>query len=471
MFSFRRIALAIAALLVSTQAQAACYIWSLTTSANGTADSTINWSTGMAPSAVSASGRSMMARLAECRDDLAGKLLTGGTSTAYTLTTNQVFDTLAHLDGARLCFRPHATNGTPATLAVDGLAAKPLRASPGVEIAAGTTILGAPYCVYYNNSNAEFYLNDFYPLSIGPLTITGSMIQNSTITYGKIQNETTNTLLGNVSGAPAAPEEITIGAGLTVSGTTLSAPAFPVAGTFKNLSIKVASNTTVAVAADFVAMTDGTNYKTLACSGTTNLGTTGANALDAGTIATDTWYAEWCIAKADGTVATLASTSFTAPTMPSGYTYKARIGAVQTINASATLYGTWQFGNSAQYVLGLAQTTVVPVVASGVAGTYSTTAPVWATASVSRFVPPTASKINIIAFGTYKAGATAAVIAAPNTSYGGRSDSNGNAPPFSLETLGMNLTGSMLLESTNIAWSSSAAGGAILVLGWEDNLN
>ena len=73
--------------------------WSRTASSNATADSTINWAEGMAPSAVNDSARAMMARLAEWRDDVSGTITTGGTSTAYTVTSNQGFDTLAHLNG------------------------------------------------------------------------------------------------------------------------------------------------------------------------------------------------------------------------------------------------------------------------------------------------------------------------------------------------------------------------------------
>jgi hypothetical protein len=38
----------------------------------------------------------MMASTAAYRDDVAGAIATGGTSTAYTVTSYQIFDTLAH---------------------------------------------------------------------------------------------------------------------------------------------------------------------------------------------------------------------------------------------------------------------------------------------------------------------------------------------------------------------------------------
>src|SRR5579883_736083 len=55
------------------------YKWSLTASANATADSSINWAEGMAPSAVNDSARAMMARIAEWRNDISGTITTGDT--------------------------------------------------------------------------------------------------------------------------------------------------------------------------------------------------------------------------------------------------------------------------------------------------------------------------------------------------------------------------------------------------------
>ena len=73
-----------------------------------------------APSAVDDCAR-MMARLAEWRDDVSGTIATGGTATAYTLASNQVFDNFADMNGAMIAFVPHTTNGATVTLNVDGL--------------------------------------------------------------------------------------------------------------------------------------------------------------------------------------------------------------------------------------------------------------------------------------------------------------------------------------------------------------
>lgn len=56
----------------------------------------------------------------------------------------------------------------------------------------------------------------------------------------------------------------------------------------------------------------------------------GINSIDAGTKANSTWYAVWMCKGASGT-GFVYSTSFSAPTLPSGYTtYKRLVGAVQT---------------------------------------------------------------------------------------------------------------------------------------------
>jgi hypothetical protein len=87
------------------------YKWSQTASADATADSTINWAEGQAPSSVNDSARAMMAATAKYRDDIAGAIVTAGTSTAYTVSSYEVFDTLAHLNAQMIAFTPHATNG------------------------------------------------------------------------------------------------------------------------------------------------------------------------------------------------------------------------------------------------------------------------------------------------------------------------------------------------------------------------
>jgi microcystin-dependent protein len=132
--------------------------------------------------------RGMQAATAKYRDDIAGAIVTGGTSTAYTVSSYEMFDTLAHLNGQMIAFTPHTTNGATVTLNVDSVGAKPLRSAPGMELLAGTIIQGTPYVATYNNSDGAFYLQGFYgnPYSVplgGMLPFIGSAAPNSSFVF------------------------------------------------------------------------------------------------------------------------------------------------------------------------------------------------------------------------------------------------------------------------------------------------
>lgn len=181
------------------------YKWSQTAAADATADSTINWAEGQAPSSVNDSARAMMAAIAKYRDDIAGAIVTGGTATAYTVTSYQVFSSLSAMDGKLIAFSPHTTNtaGSPAvSLNVDGLGAKSLQVSPGVELPAGFLVSGSPYVALYNALNGVFYLQNSFgnPYSIpigGSLDFWGSTAPNSSfaLMYGQAISRTTYSVL------------------------------------------------------------------------------------------------------------------------------------------------------------------------------------------------------------------------------------------------------------------------------------
>src|SRR5258708_1121407 len=138
------------------------YLWSQNAASNATADPTCPFPVGMSPSAVGSGIRAEMAALAKYRDDIAGAIVTAGTSTAYTVTSYSAYDTLAHMNGQVIAFTPHVTNGATVTLNVDGLGVRGLRSAPGVDLQAGTLIAGTPYLAIYNNGSSVFYLQGFY---------------------------------------------------------------------------------------------------------------------------------------------------------------------------------------------------------------------------------------------------------------------------------------------------------------------
>lgn len=172
--------------------------WSKTAASNGTADSTCPFPEGMAASAVNDGVRGAMAALAKWRDDISGAVTTSGSSTAYTVTSNQSFDTLAHMDNAMIAFVPHTTNGSAPTLSVDGLTAKKIRMQTGIDIPDGVLIEGTPYVVTYFNTAGEFVLHGLagnpYSTCLGGLMIaTDDTPPNSAfvLPYGQAISRTT----------------------------------------------------------------------------------------------------------------------------------------------------------------------------------------------------------------------------------------------------------------------------------------
>lgn len=160
--------------------------WSRTPALN--ANATYTFAEGQAPSSLNDSNRGIMSDAAQWRDDISGAIVTGGTSTAYTVTSYQVFTTLALMNGQMIAFSPHATNGATVTLNVDGLGAKPLRSSPSVELLAGVLVQGTPYVATYNNSDAAWYLHGFFgnPYNVpiaGGMDFWGTGVPNSSFAF------------------------------------------------------------------------------------------------------------------------------------------------------------------------------------------------------------------------------------------------------------------------------------------------
>ena len=77
---------------------------------------------------------------------------------------------------------------------------------------------------------------------------------------------------------------------------------------------------------------------------TPDINASGANGLDTGTRAANTWYYGWIIETPAGTRAGLISASATAPTMPSGFTFRALVSVVFN-NAGNAFDGYDQAGN------------------------------------------------------------------------------------------------------------------------------
>lgn len=243
-------------------------------------------------------------------------------------------------------------------------------------------------------------------------------------------------------------------------------------GAFSNLRISATgASAVVSVTADELTLASAlpAHRSVQAVSLSINSASVGANGLDAGTLAASTWYSVWVAWNGTTTIG-LLSLSATSPTLPPGYTHKARVGWVRT-DGSANKYplGFKQSGRLAQYAVSASgNVTALPIMASGVAGNTST--PVYAAVSVSSFAPPTSAKIHTTVTQT-TSGASASC--APNDAYGNYFSTD--RPPANTSTYNSTgviqaVSGDMALESSSIYWTSSGAGGRLLCRGWEDNL-
>lgn len=266
--------------------------------------------------------------------------------------------------------------------------------------------------------------------------------------------------------------------GFTIMNSTVPTVAQPTQGDFKNLVI---TNTTagtpgsqVVVTADAAILWNTSNGAVTVSSVnvTINSAVNGANGLDTGALAANTWYYVWLIFNPQTLItAGLISLSSTNPTMPAGFTFKSRYGAIRA-GAGPAFLNMMQKGRRAQYMVGTFggnALAALPNIANGAAGTFSSTAPVWATVSISNFAPTTAGEFSVVATDKWNNAALASVQVAPNGNYSGASTVN--PPPYeSAAAVVSAAVVNMVLESTNISWTSSAAGGGISALGWVDNI-
>ncbi len=110
---------------------------------------------------------------------------------------------------------------------------------------------------------------------------------------------------------------------------------------------------------------------------------TGANGLDTGVVAANTWYFVWLIFNpSTSTVAGLFSLSSTSPTMPAGYTKSRRVGSIR--RGATALLNILQVGDFCRYTNN-----------DGGAGILNNVAisATFAAASAATFVPPTATRV------------------------------------------------------------------------------
>lgn len=385
-----------------------------------------------------------------------------GTNTIAATATPAI---TAYATGATYSFIAANTNTGAATLSIDGLAAKSITKNGSVALTAGDIQAGKLTWVEYDGTTFQLINNIVYGGSITNGTIN-SLTTPLTVAYGGTGVATlaaNSVVLGNGVAAVQTVAPGTAGNHLVSDGTTWTSVATgsPIIGNFSSLKVQATSNTAVTVTAAFVTLgaTAG-SYTANTVSLSLATSTSGANGLDTGSIATSTWYSVWVIYNGT-TVAGLLSTSASAPTLPSGYTYKARVGWVRT-DGSSNLWRTIQYGNRAQWIT---PSGGFQSMASG------SSSGAWLAVATGNYVPTSASAITV---GMYKGNVNGIAAVHPNNAI---SLPTTNASTSVIWTGNNANTGipatsqaTMMLESTNIYWFSDNATTNLYAQGWIDNL-
>lgn len=235
------------------------------------------------------------------------------TTAAIALEGLQTIDGVALASDNRVLVKDQADqrlNGIYA--ASSGIWQRTLDADGNDAWAAGTQVVATSGAV---NANLVFQVTSADPIILGTTNLTFVSVPS----FVSVQSFKGRS--GAVS--PASGD-------YTIAGNTIALPRSYLAGlgTSRN---GVTPNTKIDVAAGQCRDdTDAFNIvfptsKTIDCS------TVGANGLDVGTLAINTWYFGYAIAKPDGTAAGVISTNKTTPTpMPTGYVSKRLIWAFKT---------------------------------------------------------------------------------------------------------------------------------------------
>jgi hypothetical protein len=250
-----------------------------------------------------------------------------------------------------------------------------------------------------------------------------------------------------------------------------------IAGLHKNLKIRTTGlSSIVTVTADEVILGNSsyTSYVSLQnVSLTANTTLSGLKGIDTGTVTGSTWYAVYIIFNVNTSESGLIlSKSASIPTLPTGFTYFARLGWFRT-DTTGNRYplpiNIWN--NIAQYgVVASSNLTEYPIIISGIVGTTNGgNALTLSAVAVDAFIPPTANKILLAV--TYRSSHSCILAPNNNATYNGWK-SNSNTSMIELVTNYNNYTTipvSLLLESRYIYAATEGANTRVRVIGWEDN--
>jgi hypothetical protein len=411
--------------------------------------------------------------------------------------------------------------------AVDDVVAGTIPHAAGTAAAPGFTFIGDTDTGVYGKAANELgfstagalaaYIDSAKKLyGLGALDITGAANFQAAVTIGGALG-ITGALTGAAGTFSGVLTQSSTSHGVLSTGTTAQRPGSPAAGHFrhnstlgvpefhegntwrqvsavqafagfKNLLVynnAAAPTTKVDLTADsvYVEDTSGIAYRLNTVSLTIDASVNGANGLDASGLSASKWYSVWVIYNpTTQTTAGLLSLSATAPTMPSGYTAKARAAWFPT-NASSAFLRVRQAGRKATYVIASgatgSNTNRPPIVYSGAALGTTGANPVLVAKQVrgdGYAAPSTAVTVHLLATNNRQASGGADVYCAPNTGWGytatGPTAAEGVIWPLLVNNSATNGSNCwMVLESDNVGLATGGGGAALACLAWEDSIH
>lgn len=237
----------------------------------------------------------------------------GGTANAITATSATSWTSFSGKDGNSVYFKVEADNTGAVTLNLNSLGAKAVKRNDGAALAAEDLQEDGFYEFIYDEDNDHFKC----PLAFNSLPASATAAAASAAAALVSENAAA------ASETAAAASAASIGSIVTAGGGNKYAP-------HKDLTVNRASVSTVDIAATNVLLIDSSDDSTYLAESVSvtgvSLASSGAGGLDTGSEASDTIYYVWLIWN-ETTLSGLISASATAPTMPSGYTYKALVGS------------------------------------------------------------------------------------------------------------------------------------------------
>jgi len=210
--------------------------------------------------------------------------------------------------------------------------------SPSANRAVMRVFSGTPLVL--GGDNVLITLNDTNRIPTAQLEVDGGMRLNTTVTKPTCDSTQRGTFWVTQA-ASGANDNVEVCRKDAADAYTW-ASMLPTTGAvglsgYQNLKITTpANNQSVSITATRVVVVDNNNVPQVLknVSQTINLSTNGVNGLDTGTLAANTGYYLYIIYNGTA-VAGLASTSATAPSLPSGYSYRALLGWCTTDNIAS----------------------------------------------------------------------------------------------------------------------------------------